>query len=83
MIPLYHPVLIKDKQRFWKRILIIDDDEDVTITFKARIQDTNNNNDANISGFFRDKPGRLHIETKKQDRMRYKWANVKYIIYYV
>ena len=27
--PSYQPVVIKDKQRFWKRILIIDDDEDV------------------------------------------------------
>ena len=24
--PLYHTVVIKDKQRFWKRILIIDDE---------------------------------------------------------
>ncbi len=45
--PLYHPIVIKDKQRFWKRILIIDDDADVTITFKAGIEDSNNNNDAN------------------------------------
>ncbi|MDQ6864583.1 MAG: response regulator [Thermoproteota archaeon] len=45
--PLYHTVVIKDKQRFWKRILIIDDDSDVTITFKAGIEDSNNNNDAN------------------------------------
>jgi hypothetical protein len=27
---LYHPVVIKDIQRFWKRILIVDDDVDVT-----------------------------------------------------
>jgi DNA-binding response OmpR family regulator len=45
--PLYHPIVIKDKQRFWKRILIIDDEADVTITFKAGIEDINNNNDAN------------------------------------
>ena len=45
--PLYHTVVIKDKQRFWKRILIIDDEPDVTITFKAGIEDNNNNNDAN------------------------------------
>jgi CheY-like chemotaxis protein len=44
---LYHPVVITDKQRFWKRILIIDDEADVTITFKAGIEDINNNNDAN------------------------------------
>jgi two-component SAPR family response regulator len=38
--PLYHPVVIKDEQR-WKRILIVDDDEDTTITFKTGIEDNN------------------------------------------
>ena len=42
-----HPVVVKDKQRFWKRILIIDDDEDITITFKSGIEDSNNNHDSN------------------------------------
>ena len=42
---LYHPVVIKDEQRFWKRILIVDDDADVTITFKEVIEDSNNSND--------------------------------------
>ena len=45
--PLYQTVVIKGKQRFWKRILIVDDDADVTITFKAGIEQPNNNNDAN------------------------------------
>jgi two-component SAPR family response regulator len=45
--PLYHPIVIKDEQRFWKRMLIIDDYADVTITLKAGIEDSNNNNDAN------------------------------------
>jgi DNA-binding response OmpR family regulator len=45
--PLYRTVVIKGEQRFWKRILIVDDDEDVTITFKAGIEDNNNSNDAN------------------------------------
>ena len=40
--PLHHTVVIKDEQRFWKRILIVDDEEDVTITFKAGIEDSNN-----------------------------------------
>ncbi|MGC2571846.1 MAG: hypothetical protein WA364_10085 [Candidatus Nitrosopolaris sp.] len=40
--PLYHPVVIKDKQRLWKRILIVDDDEDISLTFKAGIEDNNN-----------------------------------------
>ena len=39
---LHNTVVIKDKQRFWKRILIIDDDADVTLTFKAGIEDSNN-----------------------------------------
>ena len=43
-ISLYHGVVIKDEQRFWKRILIVDDEADVTITFKAGIEESNNNN---------------------------------------
>jgi CheY-like chemotaxis protein len=38
----YSTVVIKDEQRFWRRILIIDDDADVTLTFKAVIEDSNN-----------------------------------------
>ena len=45
--PAYHPAVIKDNQRFWKRILIVDDDVDATVTFKAAIEDSNNHNDAN------------------------------------
>ena len=45
--PLYHPVvIIKDEQRFWKRILIVDDNADLTLTFKKVIEDSNNNIDA-------------------------------------
>jgi two-component SAPR family response regulator len=40
--PSYHPVVIKDEQRFWKRILIVDNDEDIAITFKAGIEGINN-----------------------------------------
>jgi DNA-binding response OmpR family regulator len=43
---LYHPVVLKDKQGFWKRILIVDDDNDITTTFKVGIEE-NNKNDAN------------------------------------
>jgi CheY-like chemotaxis protein len=45
--PLYYPVVIKNEQRFWKRILIVDDEADVTLTFKAGIEDSNNKTDAN------------------------------------
>jgi DNA-binding response OmpR family regulator len=44
---LYSTDVIKDERRFWKRLLIVDDDEDVTITFKAAIEDSNNGIDAN------------------------------------
>ena len=45
--PLYRTVVIKDKDRFWKRILIVDDDEDITLTFKAGIEDSNNKDGVN------------------------------------
>jgi len=45
---LYRMVSIPDKQRFWKRILIVDDDVDVTITFKAAIEDNNNETNKRI-----------------------------------
>jgi CheY-like chemotaxis protein len=34
------PVVTEQDQRFWKRILIVDDNEDVTTTFKAVIEDS-------------------------------------------
>jgi DNA-binding response OmpR family regulator len=46
--PVYHPVVvIKDEQRSWKRIMIVDDDKDTTITLKIGIEDSNNNTDTN------------------------------------
>jgi CheY-like chemotaxis protein len=45
--PLYHPVVIKDKQRHWKRILIVDDNTDITTTFKSAIENSNSRIDAN------------------------------------
>ncbi len=44
---LYHPVVIKQDQQFWKRILIVDDNKDVTTTFKLGIEDGNNSTDVN------------------------------------
>jgi hypothetical protein len=38
---------IKRAAKIWKRILIVDDDNDITTTFKAAIEDSNNGNDAN------------------------------------
>ena len=37
---------LEEKQRFWKRILIVDDEVDITTTFKAGIEDSNNDNDS-------------------------------------
>ena len=45
--PLYHRVVIKDKQRQWKRILIVDDNTDISTTFKSAIEDSNSRIDAN------------------------------------
>jgi DNA-binding response OmpR family regulator len=45
--PLYYTNVVQNKQRFWKRIFIIDDDNDTVETFKAGIEDSNNNTDAN------------------------------------
>jgi CheY-like chemotaxis protein len=42
-----HRVVIKGEQRFWKRILIVDDNEDVTTTFKTGIEDSNNSINVN------------------------------------
>src|SRR5215831_15191932 len=43
----YSAVVIKDQQRFWKRILIVDDDIDVTMTFRAVIEESNDDVDVN------------------------------------
>jgi CheY-like chemotaxis protein len=37
---------LEEKQRFWRRILIIDDEADVAMTFKAGIENSNNYNDS-------------------------------------
>ena len=37
-----HKTRTKEQQQFWKRILIIDDDADITLTFKRSIEDNNN-----------------------------------------
>src|SRR5215467_11650777 len=53
--PLYHPVVIKD-QRYWKRILIVDDDSDVTVTFKAGIEENNNDPNTRIEVYTSNDP---------------------------
>jgi CheY-like chemotaxis protein len=46
--PLYHSVVIKQHQRFWKRILIVDDNEDVITTFKTGLEYSNINTNRKI-----------------------------------
>jgi len=43
----YSVVVIKDQQRFWKRVLIVDDDADLTMTFRAVIEDSNKDVEVN------------------------------------
>jgi CheY-like chemotaxis protein len=38
-----YKTVTKEQQRFWKRIMIVDDDTDITITFKAAIEECNKN----------------------------------------
>jgi CheY-like chemotaxis protein len=52
----YSTVVIKDERRFWKRILIIDDDADVTLTFKAVIEDSNNDPHTRIEVYTSNNP---------------------------
>jgi hypothetical protein len=37
----------KVQERFWKRILIVDDDTDITVTFKEVIEESNKKNSVN------------------------------------
>jgi CheY-like chemotaxis protein len=46
--PLYDPIVIKQDQQSWKRILIVDDNEDVTTTFKAGLEYSNINTNRKI-----------------------------------
>jgi CheY-like chemotaxis protein len=62
--PLYQPVVVKDEQRLWKRILIVDDYEDVTITFKAGIEDSNNKTNKRIEVYTSNNP----VETLSEFR---------------
>ncbi|MGB8934797.1 MAG: response regulator [Candidatus Nitrosopolaris sp.] len=42
-----YKTVTKEQQRFWKRILIVDDEKDITLAFKVGIEESNNNNDIN------------------------------------
>jgi len=57
---------LEEKQRFWKRILIVDDEVDVTMTFKAGIEDSNNynNSDKRIEVYTSNNPAAALSEFK-------------------
>ena len=57
------PVVIKD-QRFWKRVLIVDDDADVTLTFKAGIEENNNDPNRRIEVYTSNDPMSALLEFK-------------------
>ena len=40
-----YKTLTREQQRFWKRVLIVDDNTDITTTFKAAIEHSNDGND--------------------------------------
>ena len=37
-----YKTLAKEQQWFWKRILIVDDNVDITVAFKTAVEDSNN-----------------------------------------
>jgi YesN/AraC family two-component response regulator len=54
--PLYHPAVIKDEQRFWKRMLIVDDEKDITLAFKVGIEDSNTHTNRKIEVYTSNNP---------------------------
>src|SRR6201984_3639612 len=54
--PSYQPVVVKDEQRLWKRILIVDDEDDVTTTFKVGIEDSNTHTNRKIEVYTSNDP---------------------------
>jgi DNA-binding response OmpR family regulator len=61
---LYHPAVIKNEQRFLKRILIVDDEEDVTITFKVGLEDRNTDTNRRIEVYTSNNPAAALSEFK-------------------
>src|SRR5215469_2453314 len=57
---------LEEKQQFWKRILIVDDEVDITTTFKAGVEDSNDykNTDKRIEVFTSNNPMAVLSEFK-------------------
>ena len=51
-----YKTLTREQQRYWKRILIVDDDSDVTVTFKAGIEENNNDPNTRIEVYTSNDP---------------------------
>jgi CheY-like chemotaxis protein len=47
---------LKEQQRFWKRILIVDDNKDITTTFKAAIEDSNDDTNKRLEVYTSNDP---------------------------
>jgi CheY-like chemotaxis protein len=59
-----YKTLTKEQQRFWKRILIVDDDADVTLTFKTGIEENNNDPNTKIEVYTSNDPISALLEFK-------------------
>jgi osmotically-inducible protein OsmY len=51
-----YKTLTREQQGFWKRILIVDDDNDITTTLKAAIEDANNHTNKRIEVYTANDP---------------------------
>ena len=58
--------LTKERERFWKRILIVDDNADITTTFKAAIEDSNNDPNRRIEVYTSNDPMSALLEFKSR-----------------
>jgi len=59
-----YKALTKEQERFWKRILIVDDNTDITTTFKAAIEDSNSGNglkDAYVDSLMKNGPADMAV----------------------
>ena len=54
--PSSHPVVMKDEQRFWKRILIVDDEKDIILVFKVGIEASNTHTNRKIEVYTSNNP---------------------------
>jgi CheY-like chemotaxis protein len=51
-----YKTVTKEQERFWKRILIVDDEEDITLAFKVGIEDSNTYTNRKIAVYTSNNP---------------------------